>query len=277
MSFNKYLDKIDIIYWINLDRSHKRRNNMEKILKKINIKNQRIKAVDGKLDSDNNIYGKFINKQKFRQSKIEYACLLSHLNTIKIFSESEYDIALILEDDISLEYTKYWDKNISEIINNAPQDWEIIMLNYVSEEQLEEDYTLNINSKLYCCGSYLINKKGAQRFMNLIYKNNKYILLPNTFHTSDNYIYSQLRTYAYKYPYFTYPSNNDSTIHDWHIDYHIYTKEIAFSSWNEKYKIQPEYGLIKDSKQKTIKYILLVIIITLLLLYIFKTKKLNKI
>ena len=274
MSFNKYLDKIDIIYWINLDRSEKRRKNMEESLKQIKIKNQRIKAVDGKFDSDENIYGKFIITDNFnKSSKIEYACLLSHLNAIKTFSESPHDIALILEDDLSLEYTKYWDKKISEIIDEAPSDWEIIMLNYASEEKLETDYTLNFYGRISCCGSYLINKKGAQRLINNIYTNGKFILLPKSVHTSDNYIYTELRTYAYKYPYFTYPTNNDSTIHEWHIDYHVYTKEIALTAWTDKYKLIEEYGLLLFAKRnKKIRNILLVIFITIILLYIFKTK-----
>jgi GR25 family glycosyltransferase involved in LPS biosynthesis len=268
MNFNKYLDKIDIIYWINLDRSEQRRKNMEKKLKQIKIKNERIKAVDGKTDSDNDIYGKFIAKDGFKQSRIEYACLLSHLNAIKTFSESKYEIALILEDDLSLEYTKYWDKKISQIINEAPTDWEIIMLNYVSKHKLENDFTLNLNGGLSCCGSYLINKTGAKRLIDKIYTEGKYILIPDSFHTSDNYIYSELRTYAYKYPYFTYPTENDSTIHEWHIDYHVYTKEIAFSAWNDKYKVMNEYGLLLLIKNNIkIIYILLILFFIIIILY----------
>ncbi len=276
MSFNKYLDKVDIIYWINLDRSENRRNNMEKLLKTINIKNERISAVDGKFDSDDDIYGKYISEDGFNKTRIEYACLLSHLLTIKEFAESPYEYAIILEDDLSLEYTKYWDKKISQIINEAPSDWEIIMLNYVSKQKLISDYTLNLNGRLSCCGSYLINKKGATRLMNKIYKDGKFILFPNSTHTSDNYIYSQLRTYAYKYPYFTYPTDNDSTIHESHIFFHVYTKDIAFQSWNDKYKLKPSYGLFSFIfTNKLVQSIGLILIITLILIYIFKNKKLS--
>jgi GR25 family glycosyltransferase involved in LPS biosynthesis len=276
MSFNKYLDRIDIIYWINLDRSEQRRKNMQKLLKQIKIKNERIRAVDGKFYSDDDIYGKFIAKDGFKQSRTEYACLLSHLNTIKTFSESDHNIALILEDDLSLEYTKYWDKKISQIINEAPSDWEIIMLNYVSKHKLENNFTLNLNGGLSCCGSYLINKKGAKRFIDKIYTEDKYILFPGSFHTSDNYIYTELRTYAYKYPYFTYPTKNDSTIHEWHIDYHVYTKEIAFTAWNDKYKVFNKYGLLLFIKNnKNIINILVIILCIVVILCVYR-KKFNK-
>ena len=48
------LNGIDIIYWINLDRSKERRKHMETVLKDPvfdGIKNERIKAIDGEKDS----------------------------------------------------------------------------------------------------------------------------------------------------------------------------------------------------------------------------------
>ena len=47
-----------------------------------------------------------------RLSKGEYACTLSHIETIRKFSESPYEIALIFEDDVTMEYEKYWKKSI---------------------------------------------------------------------------------------------------------------------------------------------------------------------
>ena len=37
---------------------------------------------------------------------------------------------------------------------------------------------------------------------------------------SDNYIFSKFNTYVYKYPYFTFPNDNDSTFHSDHLSYH---------------------------------------------------------
>ena len=87
-----YLDGIDVIYWINLDRCIERRQSMESMLSLLPIKNERIVAIDGKNEPDENIYDKFICDE-FTISKLEYACTLSHLNTIKKFNESEYNIS----------------------------------------------------------------------------------------------------------------------------------------------------------------------------------------
>ncbi len=230
---NKYLDVIDIIYWINLDRSEDRRNNMIRILKDINIPAERISAIDGKNISDDELFSNY-SYETLNRTRIEYSCLLSHLKTIQRFAQSEKEIALILEDDLSLEYVHLWDKKISEIIKEAPEDWDIIQLNYVTFMKLTENYTRNDKGHYSCCGSYLINKKGAKKLLDLIYKDNKFVLLPNKIHTSDNYIYSIVTTYTYKYPYFTYPNENTSTIHDNHISYHVLTKKLAYESWIEK-------------------------------------------
>ena len=232
---NKYIDSIDIIYWINLDRSIDRRKNMESNLKHFKIKNKRINATDALLIENDKLYSQFINYGEFNRTKIEYAVLHSHLKTIEEFANSPYQMALIFEDDLSLEYVPLWDKKLSEIINGAPKDWDIIMLNYVTSKKLNDLYTFNKDGKISSCLSYVINKNSAKKLINQIKKDNKYILYNDKIHTADDYIYSLLKTYAYKYPYFTYPIDNDSTIHPQELIYHNYAKGIAEKNWKERY------------------------------------------
>ena len=238
---NKYFNGIDIIYWINLDRSVDRKDSMNNLLKYLPIKNIRISAIDGKNLSDNDIYGNFENITN-KSSKIEYACLLSHLNTIKQFALSSYNIALIFEDDINLEFVKYWNKSIIDIINTAPSNWEIIMLNYISNNILTTDYTFN-NGTIYGACSFIINKTAAIKltremsYDNSIKLNNKYILDKFKIHTADDYIFNSLITYAYKYPYFTYPSDNNSTIHPQHLFFHTDRKNYSDKLWTDYYNI----------------------------------------
>ena len=190
---------------------------MVKVLKNFNIKNKRIKASDGKLESDEDIYGKFIC-DNFLNTKLEYACLLSHLNTIKEFANSNYETALIFEDDVSLEFSIYWDKSLTEIIKDAPKDWKIIMIGYNYNKQLINlytDNTNNINNKnidqIWSTIAYIINKKGANELLNKIITNNKYNISSMKYHEADFFIYKNIQTYTYKYPYFTF-YNINSTI-----------------------------------------------------------------
>ena len=213
---NNYLIGIDIIYWINLRKSQIRRKEMEKIFQDSvfnNIKIKRIDAIDGKSTNIDSILNQnFINIQE-QNTKVEYACLLSHLNTIYNFSKSDNKIALIMEDDMTLEYKPYWKESITQIINKAPHDWEIIQLCYISQNTPTNLYSLN-DGIFFSTGAYLINQKGAHKIKK---HNNLYTLNKNINHTADEYLFKTLITYTYKYPLFIYKYNNNSTIHNNHI------------------------------------------------------------
>jgi GR25 family glycosyltransferase involved in LPS biosynthesis len=234
---NNYLDGIDVIYWINLDRATERRNNMEKILEYPvfgNIEKIRYPAIDGSLENFQDIIMKTIYPRNYRCNftNQEYACLFSHLNVIKKFSNSNYEVALIIEDDITLEYKKYWKQNVRQIMENAPKDWEIIQLGYtigIYNKIPEELYILNVDRKFYGTGAYIIKKSSAKNFIQNLIKGDKYLLNKNIPYTADIYIYKMLKTYVYKYPYFTYPTNNDSYIHNEHLPDHFRSKELTNS------------------------------------------------
>ena len=232
-----YMEGVDMIYWINLDRSEGRRKTMEAILSSDimkNTPNQRYAAIDGKKkDNINGLLG--MDEKKEDSSDYEYACLLSHLEVIREFNDSDYDIALVLEDDITLELAKYWKKTMREIIDDAPKDWEIIQLYYNVNETgfLKDEYTIN-NMKDGTV-SYLINKRGSSKIIDQTFKNDKYFLTDEFQHKADRYLYKTLITYVYCYPYFIYKTNDTSTIHTQHIDFHDKTKAHILSEYKKLY------------------------------------------
>ena len=225
-----FLDGIDSIYWINLERSKDRKKTMETMFQDSIFYGkpiQRVEAVDGKLDT---VYDKLEMKTK-RNTKLEYACLLSHLNAVKTFSESSYGTALIFEDDVTLEFKNYWHRSLREIIDNAPADWEIIQLCYITSGTLQADYTLNNYQRnryggIASMAAYIINNKAAKKFMDETYcpLTEKYRLRDYHTHEADHYLYKCLRTYTYKYPYFIYPTDNTSTLHPEDLNSHIRSK-----------------------------------------------------
>jgi GR25 family glycosyltransferase involved in LPS biosynthesis len=239
----KYLDGVDIIYWINLDRSEDRKADMEEMFKDeafVNIPNKRIKAFDGKTETKT-VFNKLQINSK-TQSNAEYACLLSHLESIREFNESSYNIALIFEDDATLEFKKYWNKSIKEIMKNAPPDWDIILLTYIyGVNKLNTSNTSWDNSPMYdrvfsgnysSSLSYVINKNGSTKILNN-YKNGKYNLSLKYTNVADVYLYNLTNTYAYKYPYFIYKTENDSTIHPDHISYHNASKKKIIDNYTK--------------------------------------------
>lgn len=239
-STKQYLSGIDMIYWINLDRSSDRRSQMESIFEDEAFKgipNERISAFDGKKDPKL-VFSKLNIPSPKKQTDIEYACLLSHLETIKTFHESDNKVALIFEDDATLEFKKYWNKTVKQIMENAPKDWDIILLSYIYKDKSNKFYNWNKtkddydNATNYYSGlSYLINKKGSSKIMKN-YHNGIYTLDKETIHVADSHIYQITNSYAYKYPMFIYATINNSTIHTDHIPYHVQSKKQIIENYS---------------------------------------------
>ena len=246
---NTKINAIDKIYWINLDRSLDRKINMDLILKGLNnIPNERISASDGASDA---VLNNFILKNGITQKNIVYACLLSHLRAVKTFWESGLQTALILEDDTSLHFVKYWEKDLNSILQDAPEDWDIVMMSYslgtrliknpvqkkMEFKDLYNPWLPGINST----AAYIINRTGAEKIMKL-YKDTKWAIndLP---HVSDHVIYKNTNTYVYKYAYFT-GLNKDSTIHNDDLWKHKYSTNFSKKMWIDKKRLsnnsQPE-------------------------------------
>ena len=245
-SKNTYLNGIDIIYWINMDESTDRKNKMLQMFKDPvfnNIKNERINAINGKKA---NLYSLIQTKNKNNKNSLsEFGCLLSHFEAIRTFSNSKYNIALILEDDCTLEFKKYWIKKIKDVINEIPKDWDIIKLNYGGIHEEKGNNELNWNNginytkydnKTWGMLSYIINKRSAINFINKYYINNKYILNEyEEYYVADLFIDKNMKTYIYKFPYFIFSSNNNSTLHSDHLPEHYKCKKVLINKYEKYY------------------------------------------
>jgi GR25 family glycosyltransferase involved in LPS biosynthesis len=220
------MEGVDVIYWINLKQATERRKHMETILRDPafdSIEKIRMNAVDA-----NNAMKKFtipvedVLSVNHRVTGKEYACLASHLDTIRMFSKSKFETAIILEDDVSLDLKPYWRKTIQKLMDQAPPDWDILRLHHGDVKQKEAYAKLT-----YPCYStkfprfnpqckwgtisYLIHKRAALKLMRL-WNGKTYQLPTNTFHVADYFLYDLLTTYSYKYPYFLDRKDNDTQI-----------------------------------------------------------------
>jgi GR25 family glycosyltransferase involved in LPS biosynthesis len=211
-------DLIDAIYYINLTRSIQRRKTIKQTLHDETFKSMkkyRISAVDAnKPTIVDYLHSKMTNIDLETYTIKEYCCLLSHLNAILTFSQSNHDIALICEDDMSLDYKKYWQEDLNTCIQNAPKDWELLQLSITSKKLPNRLYTSTIN--YWGATAYLIKKEGALRFIQDNYKDGQFNLNPKIKHPADHYIFGSMKKYTYKYPFFTY-TGKDSTIHQTHV------------------------------------------------------------
>ena len=86
------LNGIDIIYWINLDRSLDRKKRMLQMFTDDSFKNipiKRFSAVDGK----NENIDEMMTMRKRKLTNPEYGCLLSHLEIINEFSNTDCPVS----------------------------------------------------------------------------------------------------------------------------------------------------------------------------------------
>lgn len=188
------------IYYINLERSLKRRKYMEKTFPNAS----RIEAYDGiKIHNYKNIQ----YRKNTKQSNNELACSLSHIKAIVQAYKDGHDKAIILEDDIeNIIPLDIIEKNI---INCPKEDTECIQLFNSNLSEVKRTILLKNNyekwnSKKWSTGAYCIFRKGMDKIIGKFYKNNIIninIKLDN--YVADNCIlYRNMITYSYTKPLF---------------------------------------------------------------------------
>ena len=164
-------------YYINLDRSTDRKESIEKEFEIYNVKNyERFPAVDGsKLDSlkEGEITGYKYSNDYPKLSKGELGASLSHLTAIKKAYEKGIDYVIILEDDVKFTLMPYWKKNLSEIIEEVPKDFDILLLTFqdFGKNKNNEDkiYKRPTNNSVQSSVCYLVSRRGMEKVHNLFF------------------------------------------------------------------------------------------------------------
>jgi GR25 family glycosyltransferase involved in LPS biosynthesis len=232
-----YFSGIDAIYWINLDRSERRRDAMTELLDDPAFSSiplvERVSASDG---TDPEIYSQLKNYVETDENPDApgiYGCLLSHMRIMKLISDRTDEIVFVLEDDATLEYKPYWREPIEDALKNAPADWEIIQLAVIpgnGAKMPATRFAKTLPRKMWSTLAYLIRRSAAQKFVWENMRNETFILDKTTdvgMHAADVYLFTKLKTYHYKYPYITYPMKNDSEISEKAVRQHIHPKKIV--------------------------------------------------
>ena len=190
-------------FYINLDRSPDRREHMEKTFGSRFETLKRIQAVDGNQLQDTDLITKY-----------EVACTTSHINAIKDAYDSGLKDAIIMEDDMQIDYIDKWENTIPEIVKNAPEDVECIQLHCINGAIIER---LSRSDGLFhpwiedhwSTGCYYINRKGMEKLLKC----------DKPYRQADIYLYENVKTYTYARPTFTHKMAG-STIHNDHYQTH---------------------------------------------------------
>lgn len=231
--------------YINLEKNSDRRKNIEFEAKIYNVENmKRFEAIDGYNISDmsgQKIQGiEFFNDIK-GGTKGALGCTLSHLSVIKKFYDSGEEWTTVLEDDMSFLFSPYWEKSISEIIKEIPEDAEFLYLSFTYNGKFDNKkkniLPVNTEDLIMGTGSYLINRKGAKKIIDNFFDGDKIMLRKKIIKeiNIDTYLLKLLKRYKLKYLYF--PNVNPS---------------IEFSTISK----MENHDYVKDNNIKTIEYYL---------------------
>lgn len=167
------------LYYINLDRSIERNDNMIKQLKDIKeINYSRIKAIDGNIEGEVESILKIPEHNKISRSCL--GCTSSHLKAIKKAHNEGLDEVIIIEDDIDLTILRNCTEEINELWDNAKHNTDILQIHTHSGNVVKDLYytykkrtysfitkTNGEHKGLWGTTGYIINKKGIDKIMSL--------------------------------------------------------------------------------------------------------------
>ena len=171
---------VEKVYLINLDRRVDRRHKMEAALDELGVEYERVSAVDGKREIDEDYIKKYgISmmpdfSEPYHQRPIkhgEIGCFMSHYNIWLDILEKGYENTIVLEDDIRFE--PYFKEKISALHNELKRtnlDWDLIFLGRkilwsVTEPWVEgSDLLVHVNYTYWTLG-YMLSQDGAKKLV----------------------------------------------------------------------------------------------------------------
>ena len=160
-------------YIINLDRAPERWSHMEQAFGTTKIPFCRVAAVDGQkltLPSTDFEERRFRLFHGRKTNIYEVACFYSHIKAMKLFLESDYEHAMICEDDI------FFEKGLDEVLDEAFQYsscWNVLRLTGLQPGKALRVKRLPNNGflclqmgRLKGCGATIIDRIAARAFVN---------------------------------------------------------------------------------------------------------------
>jgi len=204
-------------YYINLETATERREQLENEFTNNNIGELiRVDALP---------YSNYTNMGGSLKNAKETACHRSHMKAISEFIiNSTDDYAIICEDDLVFEYSKYWRCTPDELIKKAPSDTGIIQLAIIYApiykptnpwHEQPEFFKWGTIYNVGSCLAYIITRKcGIEMLKHFETLTNK--ILPTSDGKLGIYGNANINTsytaYTYKFPMFTYRDDNNSQL-----------------------------------------------------------------
>jgi GR25 family glycosyltransferase involved in LPS biosynthesis len=205
------------VYWINLEESVDRRNTLFSQFLSQGITNRRVEAI--------------------KEDKPIIGCCKSHIKAIYTAWIEGNELAIICEDDVDFSNSATVFARIHNVLETLPtsvkSDWDVLQIeytephfskgiqNYIEHFKRQNNDSIDglqnriIKGYLYGAVAYLINRKGMQKFLNIMTKPNKedlskYTITATFDHPrahSEELVYRYINSYMSVFPILNYSSN----------------------------------------------------------------------
>ena len=164
-----------ITYIINLDRSKERWAYIKPLVDQLGLPVERISGVEGKLLSD-----EYVNKNVDQETylaasphiptKGAIGCTLSHMKAWKTLLESNFEYAIIFEDDVGFDPIKLRSAIDQLVSNNTLWDLNMFAISagkvWLPIKSLQQGQKLSIYlTRGWCAAAYMINRKAATKLL----------------------------------------------------------------------------------------------------------------
>jgi glycosyl transferase family 25 len=142
-------DKIDIVYYINLNYRTDRKESFLNEMKKIKFPEEKISRF-----------------QAIKNDRGEIGCSRSHIEVLKQFINSNHNNCIIFEDDFMFQASPEKVKSSFTQLFNNNIDYDVVMLagNTINNTPTNLDFLLKVNNCQTASG-YIVSKKFAQTLL----------------------------------------------------------------------------------------------------------------
>jgi GR25 family glycosyltransferase involved in LPS biosynthesis len=216
------------MYYINLDRSPDRDRYMRDEFGRYDLRPVRIPGVDGRkiIHTSSGVVDGTRFRVHCKISPSELGCTLSHLKAIKKAYTDGHEMALVFEDDVSLELVRHWDVTIEELCGTAGSEWDILHMSAYLRDVRTSSSPLTLHrGAAWSTAAYLIHRRGMRKILDTTTRpGGRIVIDTKKSAVADSFLYNSVHTMIPNRVFFVTFNNlssMNSVIHSNHNNMHI--------------------------------------------------------
>jgi len=172
MDLKNKLKGLPTVYYLNLDNRIDRKEYMENQFDYWNIKYKRFSGSNYLASEYDSWKHLIINYQNINMIPMCLGCLMSHLDMIEEWLNTNEEYMIMMEDDYDLNLIEYWHFDWNYLMNNIPYDWDCIQIGFESRSLIH--FFLHPKLRHTYHGACMINRDYAKKLLKLHKQNNQY-------------------------------------------------------------------------------------------------------